>query len=150
MERVMTNDDKIAQLERRLEELEGYLSQFDSFRNFRKRDTRNNTAAISTTLRQPSKTTNTRGSRLQEDWQPNNTLIEWAKTDYPYVDLTLEIAKFVDYWVARADKGAIKLDWDRTFRNWIRNSSSNYRRKYETHKRPDSLDFTDAVRNSFD
>jgi hypothetical protein len=143
----MTDDDKIAQLERRIIELEGYLSQFESFRNFRKRDTKNNTAAIATTHK-PDKTK--RGTRLCEDWQPDETLVHWATHDFPHVDLQLEVAKFVDYWIARADRGAYKLSWDRTFRNWIRTASSSYRRKRETHQRPDKLDFNQAVRTSFD
>ena len=144
----MTNEHRIEQLERRIKELEGYLSQFESFRNFRKQDKRNNTAAISTTLRKQPKT---RGTRLNEDWQPSSDLLRWAEHDFPQVDLPLEVAKFVDYWIARADKGAIKLDWDRTFRNWIRNSASQYRNsRHETRKRSDSLDFIESVRTSFD
>ena len=144
----MSNDDKITQLERRIEELEGYLSQFESFKNFRKRDTKNNTAAIATTHK-PIK--QKRGTRLDEDWLPDESLLAWVQKEFPCVDATLETAKFVDYWVARADKGAIKLDWVRTYRNWIRSNSSQYRRsRHETHQRNDKLDFTQAVKTSFD
>jgi hypothetical protein len=30
------------------------------------------------------------------------------------------LAAFTDYWQARAGKEACKLDWDATWRNWVR------------------------------
>ena len=144
----MTDVDKISQLEKRIEELEGYLSQFESFRSFRKRDNKHSTAAIATTNK--PRPTNGKGTRLSEDWQPNEQLITWAIKEFPAVDLTLETAKFADYWISRADRGAIKLDWNRTWRNWIRTASTSYRRESHGSRQPERLDFTHAVRTSFD
>lgn len=33
-----------------------------------------------------------------------------------------EGAKFRDYWQARAGKEGVKLDWQATWRNWVRRS----------------------------
>jgi hypothetical protein len=33
-----------------------------------------------------------------------------------------EAAKFRDYWVSKSGRDAAKLDWEATWRNWIRNS----------------------------
>lgn len=130
-------------LKKRIELLESYLSQFDSYRSF-------NLSHNKPAAKKKKKVNGTRGCRLPEDWQPDTTLITWAQTDFPAVDLPLETAKFIDYWLSRADKGAIKLSWDRTFRNWIRQASINYRKKHEAHKRNDKLDYQSAVRNAFD
>ena len=34
-----------------------------------------------------------------------------------------EWAKFCDYWNAKSGKDAAKLDWQATWRNWLRNAS---------------------------
>jgi hypothetical protein len=34
-----------------------------------------------------------------------------------------EIGRFLDYWRARPGKEGLKLDWNATFRNWLRNAS---------------------------
>lgn len=60
-----------------------------------------------------------RGVRLPEDWTP--TPVRWAKT----VELIgrsaalTELTKFRNYWLSKAGKDAAKLDWGRTFDNWI-------------------------------
>jgi hypothetical protein len=35
----------------------------------------------------------------------------------------LELDKFCDYWRARAGPGGTKLDWDATWRNWVRSAA---------------------------
>ena len=34
----------------------------------------------------------------------------------------LESRKFADYWAAKAGAGGVKLDWQATWRNWVRNA----------------------------
>lgn len=36
-----------------------------------------------------------------------------------------ELARFRDYWVAKAGPGAAKLDWSATWRNWLRRSAQD-------------------------
>jgi hypothetical protein len=65
----------------------------------------------------------TRGTRLPEDWLPSQELRSWAATECPGVDARRETAKFRDYWPAQPGQRGVKLDWDRTWRNWIRKAA---------------------------
>lgn len=62
------------------------------------------------------------GTRLPDDWRPSPELIAAVREERPDVDLRTETAKFRDHWHAKAGKDATKLDWDATYRNWIRNA----------------------------
>lgn len=66
--------------------------------------------------------TTTRGHRLPADWQPTPEQLRWARDARPDVDATGEALKFRDFWIAKPGKDGTKLDWDATWRNWIRNS----------------------------
>jgi hypothetical protein len=63
-----------------------------------------------------------RGTRLSPDWQLPRAWGEWAMEHSNFTGQEiLEIAEqFRDYWIARSDSGAIKLNWHATWRNWIR------------------------------
>jgi len=58
-----------------------------------------------------------RATRLPPDWQPNDSLLAWAKDNHPLIEVDHEAAQFRDYWLA---SGGTKLDWDAAFRTWIR------------------------------
>lgn len=62
------------------------------------------------------------GTRLPDDWRPSQDLVAAVREERPDVDLRTETAKFRDHWHAKAGKDATKLDWDATYRNWIRNA----------------------------
>lgn len=65
-----------------------------------------------------------KGTRLPEDWQPKPDLIETAtKAGLSANQFDTEIAKFRDYWQARAGSQGVKLDWDATARNWMRTAA---------------------------
>lgn len=53
-----------------------------------------------------------RGSRLPPDWLPEGTFEQE------------EVERFRDYWTAKAGKDGVKLDWQATWRNWLRNTQS--------------------------
>lgn len=59
---------------------------------------------------------------LPKDWKPSPEQIAQARESRPDVDVALEAQKFVDYWIAKGGKEGRKLDWDATWRNWIRNA----------------------------
>jgi hypothetical protein len=63
-----------------------------------------------------------RGTRLKPDWRPTQTTIDAIKAECPNTDLHTEHRKFVDYWTAKTGKDATKLDWEATWRNWMRNA----------------------------
>ena len=73
----------------------------------------------------PKRDTSPRGTRLPLDWRlPDDWkayAIEQRKWEPEVVDK--EAASFADYWHSKAGQGAIKLDWRKTWLNWVRNSN---------------------------
>jgi len=64
-----------------------------------------------------------RGSRLPEGWEPNEGNLAFAKQEGFSQTETLRLAAgFRDYWHALGGQKACKLDWDATWRNWVRTS----------------------------
>lgn len=64
-----------------------------------------------------------RGTRLPDAWNPSAAVIAAMRAEHPSVNLKAEHAKFVDYWQSKAGREATKLDWDATWRNWIRTAA---------------------------
>jgi hypothetical protein len=60
------------------------------------------------------------GSRLPPDWVLPEDWQAWAQQERPDLDATTVAYHFRDYWVAKAGKDARKLDWEATWRNWVR------------------------------
>ncbi|HEY8590213.1 MAG TPA: hypothetical protein VIL55_11740 [Naasia sp.] len=67
----------------------------------------------------------TRGARLDPAWRPSPAVREQLAAECPTVDLVAEFRKFTDYWTAIPGAKGRKLDWDATFRNWIRRAAEN-------------------------
>lgn len=63
----------------------------------------------------------TKGTRLPDDWEPTEEMIQFAS------DLNLgafAIAEsFRDYWIAVPGAKGVKLDWAATWRNWCRSEA---------------------------
>lgn len=64
-----------------------------------------------------------RGCRLPDNWMPAQAVIDDMKVECPGIDLESEHRKFVDYWTAKTGQQATKLDWEATWRNWIRRAA---------------------------
>jgi hypothetical protein len=66
-----------------------------------------------------------KGTRLQPDWMPNQSTVDAIKeeTNATKDELTQQHRRFIDYWIAKAGKDGVKLDWDATWRNWMRNAN---------------------------
>jgi hypothetical protein len=62
-----------------------------------------------------------RGTRLPADWSPSDELKSWSSSERPDLDLESVVAQFRDYWLAKPGRDGTKLDWEATFRNWVRN-----------------------------
>ncbi|UNF29480.1 YdaU family protein [Bartonella krasnovii] len=61
-----------------------------------------------------------RGCRIPADFEPD---YDFALTEgLPPERIKVEIAKFRDYWRSKAGANATKIDWQATWRNWVRNS----------------------------
>ncbi|MEH6631581.1 MAG: hypothetical protein V7776_12170 [Halopseudomonas aestusnigri] len=61
-----------------------------------------------------------RGARLREDWEPTTDDICFArKRGLEDELLATEALKFRNYWTSLAGRKAVKVDWHRTWQNWI-------------------------------
>ena len=70
---------------------------------------------------QPKKSN--RGTRLPDDWKLPVEWGEWAMEEVPGLtraDVKKEAAKFRDHWHSKPGKDGVKLDWEATWRNWMR------------------------------
>lgn len=77
------------------------------------------------------------GKRLPDDWKPCET--DLAKAKQALGDfLPEELEKFRDYWRAKPGAGGVKLDWDATWRNWVRNSVNYARGQPPPQKKSDA------------
>lgn len=72
----------------------------------------------------PSKAKAQRGSRIDPDWQPDAVLIAWTAEKRPDINIPVTRDGFVDFWVGKAGKDGVKLDWAATWRNWCRNQKA--------------------------
>lgn len=67
--------------------------------------------------------TRARGSRVPDPFPVTAEMVEWARAQCPRVDGKRETEKFVDYWRAKTGAQATKLDWEATWRNWMRSAA---------------------------
>lgn len=65
-----------------------------------------------------------RAKRLPVDWKLPEPWAAWARTERPDVNPEVEAPKFADFWHAKAGRDAAKLDWEATWRNWIRSAKA--------------------------
>jgi hypothetical protein len=70
------------------------------------------------------KVNNKRGSRLAQDWFLSKAMGDWATQERPDLDVRQVAEQFKDYWAAQAGQKGVKLDWDATWRNWVRNTKA--------------------------
>jgi hypothetical protein len=77
------------------------------------------------TPKPPAVRSSKRGTRLPAGWMPSPELIEAMTLEVPYVDQRREHAKFTDYWNSVPGQKGVKLDWDATWRNWLRKAAES-------------------------
>ena len=63
-----------------------------------------------------------RGTRLAPDWQPKPLPDDFDPPATPGL-IERELSRFRDYWAAAPGSKGVKLDWDATWRNWLRRST---------------------------
>lgn len=64
-----------------------------------------------------------RGSRLPDNWFPSDQTVADMRAEFPTItaqEWQSEHRQFCDYWLAQAGARGAKLDWDATWRNWMR------------------------------
>jgi hypothetical protein len=64
-----------------------------------------------------------KATRLPIGWNPDSAGIAFATETIGAPAAEIELAKFRDYWAARAGAGGSKLDWPATWRNWVRTAA---------------------------
>lgn len=64
------------------------------------------------------------GSRLAQDWVLMKSWGDWAQQERPELDVRKVADQFKDYWIAQPGQKGTKLDWEATWRNWVRNTSA--------------------------
>ena len=67
------------------------------------------------------KESDTRATRIPDDFLVSEDMRNWAIENHPEVDLEKATLNFVDYWQTKP-KNNTKLDWVRTWQTWIRNT----------------------------
>ena len=67
-----------------------------------------------------------RGSRLSDDFELTPEMIDWAIQKRPGVDLAEETEKFSNYFQSAPGSKGLKLDWIKTWRNWILTAKEKY------------------------
>ena len=67
------------------------------------------------------KESDTRPTRISEDFSVSREMRNWAALNHPDVDVDKATLNFVDYWLTKP-KNNTKLDWTRTWQTWIRNT----------------------------
>jgi len=61
-----------------------------------------------------------RGSRLSEDWEPTEKEITFARKEgLTDEQIIVEARKFKNHWLGKSGQAATKLNWYRTWENWI-------------------------------
>lgn len=64
-------------------------------------------------------------------------------SDHPNVNIETEFDKFVDYWQSIPGSKGRKLDWNATFRNWIRNAAEKKTPRNGSNPNPTGLSTVD-------
>jgi hypothetical protein len=68
-----------------------------------------------------------RGTRLPKDWVLPDPWREWAELERPDLQIDVVACRFSDFWIAKPGKEGRKLDWQATWRNWVRNERTTSR-----------------------
>jgi hypothetical protein len=69
-----------------------------------------------------------RGTRCPPDFVPSAHVREQmaSETGFTVDQLKRITVKFIDYWTAKPGKDGLKLDWDGTWRNWVRTEAERH------------------------
>ena len=66
-------------------------------------------------------TDKTRASRLEQDWKPDERMLAFCESERPDLNPQQVADSFRDYWIAQPGSKGRKVDWEATWRNWVRN-----------------------------
>ena len=66
-----------------------------------------------------------KATRIPENWELSAELQEWTFLENPRIDIKRVLDSFTDYWRSVPAAKGRKLDWDATWRNWVRRENGN-------------------------
>ena len=73
----------------------------------------------------PSSRGQKKGSRLPDDWTLPDEWRRWARAHLSENGIEDQAARFKDYWIAKPGKDGGKLNWQATWRNWVRRAAED-------------------------
>jgi len=70
---------------------------------------------------EPKRGPRKRGTRLPDGWKPSDEMRAWTlqQPGWDRNRAASELVVFSNYWQAKAGQSATKVDWDKTWMNWI-------------------------------
>lgn len=85
------------------------------------------------TINQEPKVKTQRGSRLPDDFQMPDSWGEWCEKERPDLIPRKVFDSFKDFWISKPGAGGVKLNWEATWRNWVRSQSApkTFTNKYD-------------------
>lgn len=72
-----------------------------------------------------------KGTRINPDWNPSRQTVQQLAQEHPQLDTRAEHLKFIDYWLAQPGTKGVKLDWEATWRNWMRKAAETQTTGYQ-------------------
>jgi hypothetical protein len=60
-----------------------------------------------------------RGTRISDDFEVTPEMVQWARENTPLVDGKRATEKFINHFMSMSGRNAVKVDWVRTWRNWM-------------------------------
>lgn len=70
-----------------------------------------------------------RGHRLPDDFVVTPEMVQWCRSEFPDLDGRRETEIFRDFWHSKAGASARKLDWVKTWKNWMRKAGADQQRQ---------------------
>jgi uncharacterized protein YdaU (DUF1376 family) len=100
----------------------GFTTSFIADGNGKERDRDRDNIGKDSPSESP-KESSSRGRKLPPDWRPTDD--DWMEScrSLGSRKAEVELAKFRDYWLAKPGGGGRKLNWDATWRNWVRRAA---------------------------
>lgn len=94
--------------------------------SYRENQKKNKTPSVS-----PRASRSERATRLPEDFQPDDQMRAWYVKEElgGVIDGRIEHQKFVNYWCSKAGRDARKIDWRRTWMNWMLSAAQRAERR---------------------
>jgi hypothetical protein len=89
-----------------------------------------------------------KATRLSQDWQPSDEDYLFCEANRPDLNVRETILQFKTYWIAQPMKAGEKVNWSRTWRNWVARARAKPvfapKTQFET-KADKARNFTDAL-----